>query len=574
MLNHHSQLTLKKRIVFIFAASTFIPFFCTAVISYNAINSILTSRLESGIESNLDQIVLSLENSIDNINHISQQLAYPGSIAVKLETYLDTGNPNIRRNLVDQIKQEINHATFTNPSIGLTMYYRENGQVLFENFPLKDSFDIGNLPALAKYYKITYFGPHISNQRFTNEYVLSATREVDIPGKESLYIYIESGYKLTQNILQADRSVKNTFNLIMDNNGKIGYSELESVFPVSSRFQGSMSGKQSGMIGDYYWFGKKSNQGWEFVTLIPVSEYNKEKQHWITQMVVLSLMFAIISLLIAWMLWKMVYKPLNRFSLEIRSMAHSDFDSRYDETRIPEFDFLLIQFQKMKKQIRELFVEVELKEKRRMDLEIEKLRYQINPHFLMNTLDTAHWLAVMNGQKEIDRLVLSLNKLLHYNLGKMGVVSTISQEIESLKNYLILQQIRYDFEFVVRIHVDDKILSEPVPRFILQPLVENALYHGIKDNGSILVEVRFDQGILISVFDNGIGLSQETIDKLLDRDCPAEEQLGMGIGINYVKRMVDSHYEGRARLDINSMPGEGTTVCLSLPVQKEEARND
>src|SRR4029079_11461760 len=125
------------------------------------------------------------------------------------------------------------------------------------------------------------------------------------------------------------------------------------------------------------------------------------------------------------------------------------------KTKIPEFDFLLNQFRQMREQIWELFAEVEHNEKRRVDLEVEKLLYQINPHFLMNTLDTVHWLALMNGQNEIDKLVLSLNKLLYYNLGKMGDTSTIGDEIEALKEYLQLQQIRYDFRFEVDIDVDE-----------------------------------------------------------------------------------------------------------------------
>ena len=164
---------------------------------------------------------------------------------------------------------------------------------------------------------------------------------------------------------------------------------------------------------------------------------------------------------------------------------------------------LLNQFQHMKVQITQLYSEIKAKEKRRADLEIEKLQYQINPHFLMNTLDTAHWLAVMNGQEEIDRLVTSLNKLLYYNLRKGNSVATIRDEIDSLKQYLILQQIRYNFQFDVNIHVDDALLEVTVPRFILQPLVENSLYHGLDDNGRIEVVVRKNDRLEIEIRDNG-----------------------------------------------------------------------
>lgn len=184
----------------------------------------------------------------------------------------------------------------------------------------------------------------------------------------------------------------------------------------------------------------------------------------------------------------------------------------------------------MREQIWELFAEVERKEKRRVDLEVEKLLYQINPHFLMNTLDTVHWLALMNGQNEIDRLVSSLNKLLHYNLGKLGAASTINEEIEALKQYLTLQQIRYDFKFDVQMHVDEEVMSMPVPRFILQPLVENSLYHGLSDDGYIRVDVNLTNAILISIQDNGSGMSEETIHNLLHNPDIENKKSAWGSG--------------------------------------------
>lgn len=174
-------------------------------------------------------------------------------------------------------------------------------------------------------------------------------------------------------------------------------------------------------------------------------------------------MFLSVALIMAWVLWKMVYRPLNLFHNEIKMMTHAEHQVTLKSTKIPEFDSLLRQFQNMKKNIWELFGEVKEKEKQRVDLEVEKLLYQINPHFLMNTLDTAHWLAVMNGQHEIDRLIQALNKLLYYNLGKLGRPSTIEEEINAIKQYLTLQQIRYDFQFDVRIQVDEVLLKKRYP---------------------------------------------------------------------------------------------------------------
>lgn len=239
-------------------------------------------------------------------------------------------------------------------------------------------------------------------------------------------------------------------------------------------------------------------------------------------------------------------------------------------TQIPEFDFLLGEFSNMQHQIGDLFKEVQQKEKIRADLEVEKLLYQINPHFLMNTLDTVHWLAVMNGQGEIDKLVQSLNKLLYYNLGKLGQVSTMEEEIDALRQYLILQQIRYDFEFDVRITADEQVLQIPVPRFILQPLVENSLYHGLSDEGFIQIEVTCTSTLNIMIQDNGAGMTEETIHNLLNNREAEQQKVGMGIGLNYVHRMLKAQYGDQAQLVIESELGTGTSILLVLPIKGED----
>ncbi|MBB6637141.1 sensor histidine kinase [Cohnella thailandensis] len=565
-------MTLKNRILWLFAAATLLPFLFTCFLSYNTITSILDKKLTSGIQNNLKQVALSLENTLSNLNHVSQQLAFEGNVGRQLEEFMTANEPYDRSYLTDQIKYQLNLITFTNPNIGLTMYYfQEDGSFLFENTGVKDSFAVGKLPVLSSYYGITYFGPHISNDRFNDQYVLSALRKVELPEREDAYIYIESGFKFTQSILDLDGISKHTYHLILDNSGRIAYSELGHVFPENSLFpQLRAPSSTSGSTSGFYWYRQVSNQGWSVVSLLSKADYNREKNEWLMQMLFLSLAVVAVSLSIGWLLWRMVYRPLSRFSKEIRWMANNNFNSVAMRTSIPEFGVLLNQFQSMKTQIADLFAEVELKEKRRADLEIEKLLYQINPHFLMNTLDTAHWLAVMNGQQEIDRLVTSLNKLLYYNLRKGDSLSTIREEIDSLKQYLILQQIRYNFKFDVRLNVKDELLDIAVPRFILQPLVENALYHGLDDEGRIEVEVGMSEGLEITITDNGGGIPEETIAALLANEQTQRHRVGMGIGMNYVKRMLDSHYEGAASLTVTSEIGIGTRIVIRLPFKEAD----
>nr|WP_276316206.1 histidine kinase [Paenibacillus lignilyticus] len=220
----------------------------------------------------------------------------------------------------------------------------------------------------------------------------------------------------------------------------------------------------------------------------------------------------------------------------------------------------------MKRQIQQLIIDVEQKEKRRHQLEIEKLAYQINPHFLMNTLNSVRWLAVMHKQAKIEKFVSSLINLLNYNLGKSKESATFRSEIEVMRTYLELQQMRHDFEAGLDIE-EGVYLDSPVARFILQPIVENAVCHGLDDHGKLEISISPDetaQMVHITIRDDGKGLSRETL-ALLQRDTPDQQQTGWGIGLRYVRSMLESFYGHNARMGIESTPNQGTTVTLDLP---------
>ncbi|MBB6734173.1 sensor histidine kinase [Cohnella sp. CBP 2801] len=564
-------MTLKKRIMILFSISSLIPFVFVFFISYHTIYSILTNKIQDSIRSNLRQAEFSMENAIGNLNSVSQQLAYSGTIGRELDTLFTSKDPYVRSQMNDEINSEMNLITFTNPNVGLTMYYfQQDRQIRFPNSGVKPNFDPTGLPLFAQYYGITYYGPHPSFDRFNNNLVMSAMKQVKLPGRNDVYVYLESSDKLTQAIFDKGKQVQNVQYLFLDNSHKITYSQIPDTFPAGSVFAGDIANVSHGLQRDYYWFNETSNQGWSIVSIISKAEYDKEMNKWFLQIIGSSLFFLAVSLLLAWLLWKMVYRPLSNFNKEIKLLTSNEAPSPLIKTNIPEFDQLLDKFRDMKGQIWDLFNEVQQKEKRRADLEVEKLLYQINPHFLMNTLDTVHWLSVMNGQQEIDRIVSSLNKLLHYNLGKLGQTSTIRDEVDALKQYLTLQKVRYDFEFQVNIEVDPSILDTPIPRFILQPLVENSLYHGFSDNGMIEVRIVAREMIEISIQDNGSGMSQAEIDKLLNSEQLDREKVGMGIGMNYVKRMLEVFYNGKARFRIESEPGKGTSIYLTLSILKKE----
>ncbi|RCX16431.1 two-component system sensor histidine kinase YesM [Fontibacillus phaseoli] len=486
IFNRFKNVTFKNRIIFIFLISSLTPFICLGFLSFFTIDSIIGNKVESALQSNLKQDLMTLENTLNNMSHVSQQLAYGGGTNRLIEQLGVEQEPYERVRLVNEIRSELNVITFSNPNVGLVMYYYpDNHSYDFENFRVRGNFAQEELPVLAEYTDISYYGPHPSYNGSINQFVFSIMRKVNLPDR-NVYLYIESGRNALKSLFAPQNQKESPRRLLLlDDSGRIAFSEVPEAFAENTLFPGVNSKALSGYSGRYFWNREISNQGWSVVSVLPERELNKERNRWLAQITGIFLIFIFVAVLFAWLLWKMVYRPLDKFHTEIKSLIHSNAKEHTELTLIPEFDYLLYQTRNMKGKIWALYKEIEQKEKRRADLEVEKLLYQINPHFLMNTLDTVHWLALMNGQHEIDKLVLSLNKLLYYNLGKMGETSTVGDEIEALKEYLQLQQIRYDFEFDVEIDADEQCLTLQSPRFLLQPLVENALYHGVSDDGYI-----------------------------------------------------------------------------------------
>ncbi|WP_020434202.1 hypothetical protein, partial [Paenibacillus riograndensis] len=272
--------------------------------------------------SNLKQAELSLERTISNLNHVSQQLALQGSIGKKVDLLLSSDKQFERAVLTEEINTEINLISFTNPTIGLMMYYSKvKGTYMFNSTIVKEDYEITGLPLLAEYFRISYFGPHISNERYNDEYVISALRKVDLPGDpDDMYVYVESGFKMTPSIFE-DNQEDASYYLILDNDKRIAYSDVPEDFAMDDYFADSGSSGDAGLQNGYYWFESTSNQGWSVISLIPVNEYNQQKNRWVIQMIYLFLLFLAVSLLIAWFLWKMVYVPLQQFNHQIKSIA-------------------------------------------------------------------------------------------------------------------------------------------------------------------------------------------------------------------------------------------------------------
>ncbi|WP_176444931.1 sensor histidine kinase [Paenibacillus herberti] len=408
-------------------------------------HSILENKTESGIKGNLHQVRLSLDTLLRQLNQVSQQLAFDGQVGSDLEQYLDAQALE-KKLLYDGIRTKLNLIQFTNPSVGLMFYFFEDSdEFLFQNIPLKQGFDIGKLPVFDQYQDFTYFGPHESQAMVLNRNVMSIVRKIDVPYSDNLYVYIESDLRLEDNLLKEDSSGFNMVHLIVDHNGVITFSENPKDFPVGSSYETTADSER--IINGNYVFEETGNQKWKVVAAIPKKDYESEIRSWMIKFFYSGLLMLIIGIVIAWFLWRSLYRPMRQLSQSIRNVKNDKWDEPFQSINMMEFDSIRQDFIQMRERIGVLMDELEVEGKRKGQLEIEKLMYQINPHFLHNTLDTLRWTARIAGQNEMDKLISALIKVLRYNLGKSGP-ATIRSELENVKNYMLIQEHRYQFQSI------------------------------------------------------------------------------------------------------------------------------
>ncbi|NQX59548.1 sensor histidine kinase [Paenibacillus qinlingensis] len=258
--------------------------------------------------------------------------------------------------------------------------------------------------------------------------------------------------------------------------------------------------------------------------------------------------------------------------------AYWTFKSSDDWTQVGE------SYNQMLNRLEDLIKQVKREESLKKEAEMEALHYQLNPHFLYNTLNTIKWVAKIHKTPQISEVVSALVRLLQASLGKKGDFITLRDEIGLTHDYMEIQRFRYGDRIGIDMQVDDITLGCLVPRMLLQPLVENAIIHGIgptKREGTITIRTWLDRDLLFcQVEDNGVGMqvgegasAWEAMVATGTGDAQANRMLKermSGVGISHIREKIKLIYGPEYKMHISSKPGEGTTVRMFLPIHQGE----
>ena len=309
--------------------------------------------------------------------------------------------------------------------------------------------------------------------------------------------------------------------------------------------------------------------GWRVVGVSYIGELLVSKKEIIIPLIILTLLALVVAFLISKRIASQTAKPIRELTEHMQEIELGKLGVEIDtQSDTEEIQCLTASFKEMVYKIEGLIEQVEDNQKKLRKSELKVLQSQINPHFLYNSLDTIIWLGEREECEKVVQMTAALARYFRLSLSKGKEVITIYEEVEHVKHYLQIQKIRYASKLAYTIEVSPDIFDEMIVKIVLQPLVENALYHGIKDleEGGYIRVLGFREGnnIILEVYDNGKGMSREQIKNILKAPSSTSITKG-GVAIKNVHERIQVYFGQDYGLSYESEYGKWTKVRITIP---------
>ena len=557
------KFSLKIRIFIVFSGVLFLmigSYFFTVT---RFITRFTSKQLNDDYNSLLLEISESMQNLLWNLTLTSGQLLDNEEIQDTILAYYSAPTPYIRQEHYASLLKDITMLTMANSDVSLLyLYDSEAEDFIFSSFPVQEN-KTGELPVLYENSAFVFCGPCSSQSSYNGNPVLILNRTETLPNGKSVTLSIESGFYSLSHLLE-NASRKEASLAVTGASGDLLYTS----FPSDPAILPSLL--ERGKNSDYRTLSKEMSQGWKVSLIIPNRIYIRDYYHSLRDVLFCTLLITVLVGALAFYFWKSIYAPLQLFDRQLEKLLTDDFDASAMHSSIPEYEHLLGKVSNLQGQIQDMIREIIRQEQINTKTQTEKLRAQINPHFLLNTLNTMHWMALINGQPEIDSITQALSHLLSYNLDKDNVSTNLERELAALQEYVQLQKVRYDFQFEILRPENGEPLNYPCPKFLLQPLVENALKHGYLPGMKIQIAVTVNQRISVTVTDTGSGMKPETAAAINAqwRGALSESLPRFGIGLSYVMRSLQEFFSEDCTFEVQSEEQKGTTFLIEMPKQK------
>jgi len=589
ILKFYKDLSIKKKLLLAFYIQIIIPMIFMGFLSYRSSEETVKRISMNYAQDMLQMIELRFQDFINNLNVISQDLLYDKKIYNILNQERGI-NPLIDYEAENEITNTIKKIVLSRPEVQSIAIISNKGKFYYADDNSRSSSIRTILPyadvlkkARQHEGKATWYTDSI-NGSVNYIYLVRTIYNQDDFSEIGLQVilvkkeFLETVYKGLTKSMQNIVIVSENNELIASRNSEDWFIKSDTLKNLKNERDSQIDSDLKAMVSHT----TISDTGWKVITYIPLSELFRDANALGRKIIILSIITVLILSMFNLAIAMGFINPINRL---VRGMKMVQKDNRIvyiDDERNDEIGFLNQTFNEMSREINHLVTWVYREQITRKEAELKALQSQINPHFLFNTLESINWMAQLNNVPEISKIVTDLSDLMEASIGRDDRLITVEEEFRYSDKYISLLKARFEDKIEFEKEILDGAGEVKIPRLLIQPLVENAVYHGIerlRGKGRISLKAFIEGDMLvIIVMDSGPGIDGtelSALNRMLSMDNDSYfKALGSkrrkSIGIENVNRRIKLFYGDKYGLKIESEQGSFTRVIVNIPINWEK----
>ena len=564
LLHWVNGIKLRYKLAIFYSLFCFLPVMLLFLLSFLQMRSIIDDKEKLNLQSYLQQSVSSMDRTLDGYNSLSDYIAFDRTLAEVFS--MEYGTPYEQyEQLTQKVDPILRTASYFHGGMQQITIYTDNGMVKHDTTvaPVSEIEETDWYQKTLEHPGLNWFANYQEETLFSaRKLAFSGARE----GVNILYMDVDYQKLFTP---YAETLISECGLYITDQDGNLVFEE--------SRFSGKNQNydltysefleQRDRGSADYTILCEQSNTtGWTVWLYQPVGLAG-ESMRPIGVMAGVTILICIFAAVLAYFITSgMVSSRIERLTHFMQEVQEGSMDMQMESDDRDEIGMLYRGFGSMMKRIRTLINEVYLSKVTQKEAELKALQAQINPHFLYNTLSLINWKALAAGEEDISRMTLALSTFYRTALNRGRNVLQVETELSNTRAYLEIQSMLHDGDFDYEIEAQTEILQCESLNLILQPLVENAIHHGIeeKTDGRGKITVRGwkeDNCVWFMVEDNGVGMEQEVADKILTMESK-------GYGVRNVDERIRLCYGEKYAMKVESVVGKGTKMTIHFPARR------
>jgi two-component system sensor histidine kinase YesM len=523
--------------------------------------------------------VSGIENEIGNIEKLSMSMALDSRIQEQLIS-IQGGISSYERSVrTTDFRNKIMQYMFSEESIASIRFLNTSGYdfLVGQNKVTNQEEQIGEIVRVAHEREGSgvWLEPDGKEESLTLAREVRSIFEPILEPLGTLIFQIDFQKLVERHFRQASSTTTELF--VISDTGELYKPAAESLqsFDVASiAFKGSTGSLLQQIAGKSYFLAYKQSQatGWKYISLIPYDDVFQEKKALRNTIWLIAALLVVIACALSYLIAKSFTRPIDLLARQMRSAEKGDFSASLLDVReaaqMDEIGYLHKRFNSMIRNIEQLIDENYKKQIVIKDTEYRALQAQINPHFLYNTLNSINWMARLRSDEVISTMVESLSQLLRGAMDNKRTMVAVNEEIELINSYMYIQKVRYGKRIDFSVNVDSDVLGSPIPKFALQPIVENAVYHAVDQMAGVChITIHSEAAgngddLVFVVSDDGPGIDKVYLESLRSLDY---EVKGTGIGLRNIHERLQLAFGEDYGIGIESEMGQGTSVRITIP---------